>query len=78
MIALPHGTKALGMVAEGVPNTLSIYEAARKAGVRTPIIDATYCMLYENKPAGEAMAMSIPALAAPNISEWAMLLPSPM
>lgn len=52
---LTEATEALGMVAEGVPNTLSIYEAARKAGVRTPIIDATYCMLYENKPAGEAM-----------------------
>lgn len=52
---LAEATDTLGMVAEGVPNTLSIHEAARKAGVRTPIIDAAYRMLYENKPAAEAM-----------------------
>ncbi|MDP4624265.1 MAG: NAD(P)-dependent glycerol-3-phosphate dehydrogenase [Akkermansiaceae bacterium] len=52
---LAEATDALGMVAEGVPNTLSIHEAARKAGVRTPIIDAAFSMLYENKPAAEAM-----------------------
>ncbi len=46
---------SLGMVAEGVPNTASIYEAARKAKVRTPIIDAMYSVLYEGKPAAEAM-----------------------
>lgn len=40
----------LGMVAEGVKNTQSIYEAARKAGVRTPIIDVVYGMLYEDVP----------------------------
>lgn len=44
-----------GMVAEGVPNTLSIYEAARKAGVDTPIIDAVYQILYEDKPALDAL-----------------------
>jgi len=46
---------ALGMVAEGVPNTLSIYEAARRAGVRTPIIDAVYSVIYEGKSAAVAM-----------------------
>jgi len=38
------------MVAEGVPNTLSVYEIARKLGVRTPLIDAVYSVLYESKP----------------------------
>ena len=52
---LQEATESLGMIAEGVPNTLSIYEAARRAGARTPIIDAAYSMLYENKPAAEAM-----------------------
>ncbi|MEP2777350.1 MAG: NAD(P)H-dependent glycerol-3-phosphate dehydrogenase [Luteolibacter sp.] len=52
---LAEATETLGMVAEGVPNTFSIHEAARKAGVRTPIIDAAYRMLYEDKPAAEAM-----------------------
>jgi glycerol-3-phosphate dehydrogenase (NAD(P)+) len=60
-LALGHGQSldeavaSLGMVAEGVPNTLSIHEAARKAGVRTPIIDAVYSILYQGKPAAEAM-----------------------
>jgi glycerol-3-phosphate dehydrogenase (NAD(P)+) len=60
-LALGHGqsleqaVSSLGMCAEGVPNTLSIHDAARKAGVRTPIIDAVYSILYQNKPAAEAM-----------------------
>ncbi len=45
----------LGMVAEGVPNTKSIHDAASKADVRTPLIDAVYQILYENKPAAEAL-----------------------
>lgn len=45
----------LGMVAEGVPNTLSIYKAARKADVRTPLIDAVYAILYENRSASSVL-----------------------
>jgi glycerol-3-phosphate dehydrogenase (NAD(P)+) len=45
----------LGMVAEGVPNTRSIYEAARRAGTRTPILDVVYAVLYENVPPAEAL-----------------------
>jgi glycerol-3-phosphate dehydrogenase (NAD(P)+) len=43
------------MVAEGVPNTLSIHDAARKAGVRTPILDGVYSVLYKGKSASDAM-----------------------
>lgn len=53
--SLEEAITALGMVAEGVPNTFSIHEAARKANVRTPIIDAVYAILYENKGVAEAM-----------------------
>ncbi|MGC4017331.1 MAG: NAD(P)H-dependent glycerol-3-phosphate dehydrogenase [Luteolibacter sp.] len=52
---LEEAVNSLGMVAEGVPNTLSIHDAARKAGVRTPIIDAVYGILYQGKPAARAM-----------------------
>ncbi|MES2661525.1 MAG: NAD(P)H-dependent glycerol-3-phosphate dehydrogenase [Verrucomicrobiota bacterium] len=52
---LEQAVAALGMVAEGVPNTLSIHEAARRVGVRTPIIDAVYGILYEGKSAPIAM-----------------------
>lgn len=53
--SLEEAVNSLGMCAEGVPNTLSIYEAARKLGVRTPIIDAVYAILYEGMPADKAM-----------------------
>ncbi|MDX1680933.1 MAG: NAD(P)H-dependent glycerol-3-phosphate dehydrogenase [Akkermansiaceae bacterium] len=52
---LQEAVDSLGMCAEGVPNTLSIYEAARKLGVRTPIIDAVYAVLYEDMPTDRAM-----------------------
>jgi glycerol-3-phosphate dehydrogenase (NAD(P)+) len=52
---LEQAVAALGMVAEGVPNTLSIYQAARRSEVRTPIIDAVYAILYEGKSAPLAM-----------------------
>jgi glycerol-3-phosphate dehydrogenase (NAD(P)+) len=52
---LEEAVASLGMCAEGVPNTLSIHDAARKAGVRTPIIDAMYSILYQGKPALLAM-----------------------
>jgi glycerol-3-phosphate dehydrogenase (NAD(P)+) len=52
---LEQAVASLGMVAEGVPNTLSIHDAAHKAGVRTPIIDAMHSVLYQKKPAREAM-----------------------
>jgi len=39
---LKEAVADLGMVAEGVPNTRSIYEAARRVDARTPIIDVVY------------------------------------
>lgn len=52
---LEQAVASLGMVAEGVPNTLSIHEAARRVDVRTPIIDAVFSILYEGKSAPLAM-----------------------
>jgi glycerol-3-phosphate dehydrogenase (NAD(P)+) len=43
------------MVTEGVPNTASLHEAARATGVRTPLLDEVYALLYEGKPAPEAL-----------------------
>lgn len=43
------------MVAEGVKTTESAYNLARKLGVEMPIIEQMYRMLYENKPAREAV-----------------------
>lgn len=53
--SLDQAVASLGMVAEGVPNTLSIHDAARKAGVRTPIIDAVHSILYQGVSASVAM-----------------------
>ncbi len=47
--------KEAGMVVEGIPNCQSIYEVAQKSGVRTPLIDSIYHVLYENQPAAEAL-----------------------
>lgn len=47
--------KSLGMVAEGVPNTQSIYELAQKVGVRTPLIDAVYGILYQGQSAPDSL-----------------------
>ena len=44
------------MVVEGVPNTASVHEAARVAGVETPIIDAVHAVLHEGKDPGAALA----------------------
>ncbi len=52
---LEEACDQLGMVAEGVPNTRSIYEEARKMDFETPIIKAVYEILYENKPASLAL-----------------------
>ena len=46
---------ASSMVAEGVPNTASLYRAAQKAGARTPLLDEIHAVLYEGKPPALAM-----------------------
>jgi glycerol-3-phosphate dehydrogenase (NAD(P)+) len=53
--ALDEAVASIGMIAEGVPNTLSIYEAARTAGISTPIIDAVHSILYQDRPAALAL-----------------------
>ena len=40
---------SMTMVAEGVPNTISFYEAARRAGINTPIIDQAYAVITGQK-----------------------------
>lgn len=45
----------LGMVAEGVPNTLSIYETSQAIGARTPILDAMHAILYRDQPASQLL-----------------------
>lgn len=45
----------IGQVVEGIPNTLSTYQLARKMNVRTPLTDAMYDIIYNNKPAHVAL-----------------------
>jgi glycerol-3-phosphate dehydrogenase (NAD(P)+) len=60
-VALGRGEKladllrASSMVAEGVPNTKSLYEAARRAGVRVPLLNEIFAVLYEEKPPALAL-----------------------
>ncbi len=46
---------SIKQVVEGIPNTLSTYQLACKLGVRTPIVDAIYEILYEGKAARDAL-----------------------
>ncbi len=45
----------MGTTPEGLPNTETIYESARRSSLRTPIIDAAYDVLYAGKSAREAV-----------------------
>ncbi len=54
-IPMEECQKRIGQVVEGIPNTLSTYQLARKLGVRTPITDVMYEILYEGKPARQAL-----------------------
>lgn len=47
--------KRLGMIAEGIPNTLSIYERSQAIGARTPLLDAMHAILYLDQPAPEVL-----------------------
>ncbi|MEM1032920.1 MAG: NAD(P)H-dependent glycerol-3-phosphate dehydrogenase [Myxococcota bacterium] len=52
---LPEILASLGQVAEGVKTTKSAFELGAKLGVPMPITDAVYRVLYEDKPAREAV-----------------------
>lgn len=43
------------MVAEGVKSAESVYNLSRKLGVEMPIVEKTYQILHDNKPAREAV-----------------------
>ena len=61
-LALGRGEKlediiaSMNMVAEGVPNTVSIHASAQRVGARTPLIDQVFAILNEGKPAMEALS----------------------
>jgi glycerol-3-phosphate dehydrogenase (NAD(P)+) len=48
--------KGLGHVAEGVKTARSAHQLADKLGVETPIVREAYLVLYENKPARQAVS----------------------
>jgi len=47
--------ESMKMVAEGIPTALSAWECAKKYNLEAPITFEVYAVLYENKPAHEAM-----------------------
>jgi glycerol-3-phosphate dehydrogenase (NAD(P)+) len=52
---LAEAIASLNQVAEGVPNAKNAYELSQRLGVRTPIIDQAYAVLFESKPPRLAM-----------------------
>ncbi len=55
-MTLEAAVASLGMVAEGVRNTKASYFIAKSTGIETPLINAVYQILYESKPAKEALS----------------------
>ncbi|MCA6085176.1 NAD(P)H-dependent glycerol-3-phosphate dehydrogenase [Candidatus Endomicrobiellum agilis] len=53
--SLDEAEKSLGMVAEGVKNTVSAYEIGKKLNIELPIINETYAVLFEGKDPLEAV-----------------------
>ena len=54
-LTLEEALDKMTQVAEGLPNAESVYKLAQKTGVRTPLIDQIYAVLYEDKPARQAL-----------------------
>ncbi len=54
-MSLEEAVAAMSQVAEGVPNAKNAHELARKLGVRTPIIDQAYAVLFQGKPPAQAL-----------------------
>ncbi len=48
-------TASSSMVAEGVPNTQSLYQCAKAVGVRMPLLEAVHDILYAAKPPHQAL-----------------------
>lgn len=46
----------IGQVIEGIPNTESVYQLARKLNVRTPITDSIYEVLYQGKSVKDVLS----------------------
>lgn len=54
-VPLEECTQRVGQVVEGIPNTLSAYQLARKVDARTPLIDAMHEVIYNARPATDVL-----------------------
>lgn len=54
-MSLEEAIASMSQVAEGVPNAKNAHELARRLGVRTPIIDQAYEVLYHGKSPATAL-----------------------
>jgi glycerol-3-phosphate dehydrogenase (NAD(P)+) len=54
-IPLGEAQNRLGMIAEGVKNTVSAYELGKKLNIELPIINEIYYVLFKNKKAIDAV-----------------------
>jgi glycerol-3-phosphate dehydrogenase (NAD(P)+) len=52
---LAEAVKSLGMVAEGIKNTISAYEIGKKFNIELPIVNEIYAVLFEGKNPLEAI-----------------------
>ena len=54
-LSLEEAVAKMDQVAEGVPNAKNAHELARRLGVRTPIIDQAYEVLFQGKAPAQAL-----------------------
>ena len=62
---LPEILKQMRMVAEGVHNTKSAYQLAQKLGIRMPIVEQIYAVLFEDKEPRQALSELLEGAGGP-------------
>jgi len=65
----PVIAERLGHVAEGVPTTRVARHLAARYGVRTPIIDRAYEVLFEGRPVAEALEELVTSVPRDELAE---------
>ncbi|MFT4550960.1 MAG: glycerol-3-phosphate dehydrogenase (NAD(P)+) [Verrucomicrobiales bacterium] len=59
----------MNMVAEGVANSVSLYECVKKLGIEAPIIEQAYRVIHDDKPPAQALSELLSRDPRPEVDE---------
>ena len=59
----------MNMVAEGVANSVSLYECVKQRGIEAPIIEQAYLVIHDGKAPAEALAQLLSRDPRPEADE---------